>query len=158
MRPANVPPGDGSGVVSEADRVWLRRLYTAPATGELIAMDSKSRFVPASLARMITARDQTCRTPWCSAPIRHQDHIRRHADGGATSVANLQGLCEECNQAKEAPGWTARAVPGKARHTVEITTPTGHRYRSTAPPLPGVPVRGLRWPVRGHPGAQPQRS
>ncbi|WP_370646392.1 DUF222 domain-containing protein [Arthrobacter sp. zg-Y238] len=118
--------------------LWLRRLYTAPATGELIGMDSKARFVPDSLAKFISARDQTCRTPWCNAPIRHRDHIRRHRDGGATDAKNLQGLCEACNQAKEAPGWRAESSGSPGRHTVEITTPTGHTYQSTAPPLPGT--------------------
>ena len=132
---------------AEQARVWLRRLYTAPATGELIGMDSKARFVPANLARLITVRDQTCRTPWCDAPIRHMDHIRPHKDGGATDARNIQGLCEACNHAKEAPGWTAKPVaagpPGKnglIRHTVETMSPTGHRYGSTAPPLPGTPI------------------
>ncbi|MCQ1956472.1 13E12 repeat family protein [Arthrobacter sp. zg-Y826] len=142
----------GSGPTSNAGRkgqaarsggsgspdLWLRRLYTAPATGELIGMDSKARFVPDSLAKLISARDQTCRTPWCNAPIRHRDHIRRHRDGGATDAKNLQGLCEACNQAKEAPGWRAESSGSPGRHTVEITTPTGHTYQSTAPPLPGT--------------------
>jgi hypothetical protein len=26
------------------------------------------------------------------------------------------------------------------RHTIEIRTPTGHSYHSTAPPLPGTPL------------------
>ena len=116
---------------------WIRRLYAAPDTGELIAMDARSRLFPRSLARFVAARDQTCRMPWCGAPIRQLDHIRPHRDGGATSGANGQGLCEACNQAKEAPGWKAEAVDGPGPHTVETTTPTGHTYRSTAPALPG---------------------
>ncbi|MCQ1995346.1 HNH endonuclease signature motif containing protein [Arthrobacter sp. zg-Y1171] len=122
---------------SASPDLWLRRLYTAPTSGELIAMDSKARYVPDSLARFISARDQTCRTPWCNAPIRHRDHIRPHRIGGSTNAENLQGLCEACNQAKEAPGWRARSVGSPGRHTVEITTPTGYSYQSTAPPLPG---------------------
>ncbi|MCC9177495.1 HNH endonuclease [Arthrobacter sp. zg-Y750] len=126
--------------------LWLRRLYTAPATGDLIGMDSKARYAPESLARFIEARDQFCRTPWCGAPIRHRDHIQPHRAGGSTDAGNLQGLCESCNQAKEAPGWKSVVIkhgaglPATAsppRHTVEITTPTRRRYRSTAPPLPG---------------------
>ncbi|HSN35197.1 MAG TPA: HNH endonuclease, partial [Arthrobacter sp.] len=50
------------------------------------------------------------------------------------------GLCEACNHTKELPGWTARPRPGP-RHTLETTTPTGHNYQSTAPPLPGTTVR-----------------
>jgi len=118
-------------------KTWLRRLFTRPGTGELIAMDARSRLVPAALARFIGLRDQTCRTPWCDAPIRHRDHAVPAQDGGPTSAANTQGLCEACNYAKQAPGWQARPRPGP-RHTVDTTTPTGHTYTSTAPPPPGA--------------------
>ena len=37
------------------------------------------------LAAMIRARDQRCRDPFCDAPIRHLDHIERHADGGPST-------------------------------------------------------------------------
>ncbi len=84
---------------------WLRRLYTHPSTGQLVAMDSKSRFFPAGLAKLITIRDQHCRTPWCDAPIRQRDHAIRNADGGETSLTNGQGLCVACNQSKDSPGW-----------------------------------------------------
>jgi hypothetical protein len=116
---------------------WLRRLYTAPSTGELIAIDSRARRFPSGLQRLLRTRDQTCRTPWCEAPIRHSDHVVGHDAGGRTSAANGQGLCEGCNHSKQAPGWRARPRAGP-RDTVEVTAPTGHRYRSTAPPLPGT--------------------
>ena len=48
----------------QAER-WIKRLYAEPATGQLIAMDSRSRLFPKSLARFVAARDQTCRMPWC---------------------------------------------------------------------------------------------
>ncbi|GAA2141875.1 HNH endonuclease signature motif containing protein [Nocardioides koreensis] len=115
----------------------LRRLYTAPHTGELIAMDSRARVAPKGLGSFIDTRDQVCRTPWCGAPIRHHDHPVPHDAGGRTTATNQQGLCERCNHAKQAPGWRARPSPG-ARHTIVTTTPTGHRYTSTAPPPPGA--------------------
>ena len=121
--------------------VWMRRLYTAPDTGALVGMDSRARLVPKGLARFIAARDQVCRMPWCGAPIRHYDHITPVRAGGLTSAENIQGLCEACNQAKEAPGWsmtTVREIPSdRPRHIVETVTPTGHRYNSATPPLPG---------------------
>jgi hypothetical protein len=117
--------------------VWLRQLYTHPHTGELVAMSSKRRFFPAALRRFITNRDRYCRTPYCGAPIRHIDHIRPKSRGGATDVANGQGQCVACNLAKEAPGWSSRPEIRRGRHTVRITTPTGHSYRSRAPDLPG---------------------
>ena len=116
--------------------VWLRRLYTAPSTGELITMDSKARLFPPRLRRFIEVRDDTCRTPYCDAPIRHIDHVVPWRSGGTTTVDNSAGLCEACNQTKENPGWTAKQVVDDV-HTLEVGTPTGHSYRSSAPPLPG---------------------
>jgi hypothetical protein len=122
--------------------VWLRRLYTAPTTGELQAMDSRARVFPEGMRRFVAARDTSCRTPWCDAPIRHHDHVVASSAGGATSVDNADGLCEACNYAKEASGWSSAPTPAgpAARHTVTTTTPTGHRYSPTAPPPPGTPA------------------
>jgi hypothetical protein len=117
--------------------IWVRRLYTAPGTGDLIAMDSRARLFPAGLRRLMQVRDQTCRTPYCDAPIRHHDHIVPWHSGGPTGLGNGAGLCEACNQTKEISGWNARPRPGP-RHPMELTTPTGHSYFSMAPPLPGT--------------------
>jgi hypothetical protein len=103
-----VPAGTARQLVDQAARAWLRRLYTHPDTGQLVATESKARLFPAGLARLIRLRDQTCRTPWCDAPIRHTDHVAEHARGGETSLANGQGLCEACNHIKQALGWRAR--------------------------------------------------
>ncbi|WP_354171577.1 DUF222 domain-containing protein [Arthrobacter sp. UYEF36] len=121
--------------------VWLRRLYTAPGTGELTALDSRARLFPPGLRRLLTARDDTCRTPYCDAPIRHYDHIIPWHRGGPTTHSNGAGLCEACNHTKETPGWSSRPRPGP-RHTLDVTTPTGRSYHSTAPPLPGTGARG----------------
>ncbi|MFE6508699.1 HNH endonuclease, partial [Nocardioides sp. NPDC057764] len=56
--------------------------------------------------------------------------IQRHTDGGQTNAENLQGLCERCNQAKEALGWQARPGPDGSITTI---TPTGHTYVSPPP-------------------------
>ena len=117
-------------------RTTLRRLYASPETGQLVAMESASRLFPRALAELIRLRDQTCRTPWCDAPVRHADHVVARQDGGETSFGNGQGLCQACNHVKQAPGWSARPRPGP-KHQVETATPTGHRYRSTAPPVLG---------------------
>ncbi|WP_442544632.1 HNH endonuclease [Arthrobacter sp. KN11-1C] len=137
-------------------KVWLRRLFTAPGTGELVGVDSRARLFPAGLRCFIQARDDTCRTPYCDAPIRHFDHIIPWHDGGPTTLANGAGLCEACNHTKELPGWTARTRPPETRtattspgtrHVLEIRTPTGHHYRSKAPPLPGVGMQGTDPPA-----------
>ncbi len=138
-----IPAGIARDLLKTADRdakTWLRRLYAHPGSGALTQVESRRRTFPPGLRRFITNRDQTCRTPWCDAPIRHLDHIRAHSDGGTTSLGNGQGLCERCNYTKQAPGWTARTLPGERAqpHRVRVTTPTGHTYDATAPPvLPG---------------------
>ena len=131
---ANADPSSGA---------TLRRLYASPATGALVAMECRSRAFPQGLARFIRLRDQRCRTPYCDAPIRHIDHAVPAAAGGRTSARNGQGLCEACNYAKEADGWSVTADGGGTGvHGTELTTPTGARYRSTAPPvLPGRWIR-----------------
>jgi hypothetical protein len=127
-------------------QVWLRRLFTRPGRGQLVAMDSRRRVFTGRLRRLVVLRDQVCRTPWCDAPVRHVDHPRPFAVGGATTAKNSQGLCEACNYAKEAVGWRARPV---GDGVIETRTPTGHRYDSPPPPLTGAspPPRG-RPPTR----------
>lgn len=118
---------------------WFRRIYTTPTTGDLVAMDSRARHFPKGLQELIRIRDGgMCRTPWCGAPIRHHHHITPKSAHGTTTATNGQGLCERCNYAKQALGWHSRPRPGP-RHTVVVTTPTGHTHASTAPPLPGTP-------------------
>jgi len=115
-------------------------------------MDSTRRLFPTALRRFLITRDGTCRTPWCDAPIAHADHVTPHAEGGPTSAANGQGLCVRCNLVKEEPGWTSHVLhPGlpdttptqdgqsHRPHTVQTTTPTGHRYLGAAPPVLPTP-------------------
>ncbi|MGN6524119.1 MAG: DUF222 domain-containing protein [Actinomycetes bacterium] len=150
--------------LDDATRVLVRQLYAGPHGG-LVAMASRARTAPAGLADLVQLRDRFCRTLWCDAEARHIDHIVRARDGGRTELANLQGLCERCNYAREAPGFVSRVVSQPAgdpvsrprgaheeqperrpgglrggRHVVETTSPTGHTYRSTSPALAGDAV------------------
>jgi hypothetical protein len=125
-------------VTDKGSLCTLRRLYRHPKTGALVAMESRSRRFPKGLSEFIGFRDQTCRTPYCDAPIRHRDHAQPHHRDGPTSAENGLGECERCNYAKESPGWTVTAGAGEyGEHTAEFVTPTGKSYRSTAPPAPG---------------------
>jgi len=120
----------------------LRRLYRHPRSGALVAMESRARRFPKGLRRFIATRDDTCRTPYCDAPVRHTDHAHAHTRGGPTTALNGLGECEACNYAKEAPGWTVTTHLDRAGgHTAEFTTPTGARHHSQAPPLPGRTTR-----------------
>ncbi len=149
VRPADQREADDwSGRDVHAAQVWLRRLYTDPSTGIITAGDRTRRLFPAHLRRLVVARDQWCRTPYCGAPIKHIDHAERHADGGSTTLDNAQGLCERCNQAKETLGWTVvtRRLPDDAM-VVVTTTPSGATYGSRPPPWhanrrPGHTARG----------------
>lgn len=134
-------------------RTWIRRLYSEPDTGRLIAMESAARLFPAGLRRFLIARDQYCRTPWCGAPIRHADHVAPHHVGGETSAANGQGLCEACNQVKAMPGWQAEPGPGGAGAMVTTTTPTDTTTRVDRPTRPGSDLcaGGRGWTSSRHP-------
>ncbi|PXW33437.1 UNVERIFIED_CONTAM: HNH endonuclease [Williamsia faeni] len=149
-----IPAGIARQLVATAagrdTKLAIRRLFTKPATGALVAMESVARAFPKALALLIRLRDQMCRTPYCDAPVRHADHVTPHAQGGSTNADNGQGLCEECNYAKQAPGWHSATQPSPTgRHSVHLTTPTGHRHTSTAPPLshPGSPLPHHRPPL-----------
>lgn len=114
--------------------VQVRRLFVFPGSGDLVGMDSRARAYPGLLASFIRLRDQTCRTPYCTAPIRHTDHIKSHADGGPTSERNGDGLCERCNYVKEHPD---HHVTGDASAT---TTRVGSLTATSQPPAPpGMP-------------------
>lgn len=123
-------------------RVWLRRLFTSPDGRDLVAMDSRRRFFGGALRTLLTLRDPTCRIPWCDAPTREIDHVRRAADGGPTAAVNAMGDCARHNLDKESPGWLVEVSstgldPGGGPHTVQLTTPTGRTYQAQAPPLRG---------------------
>ena len=119
-------------------RRWWRRIFTAPADGvrrTVVGGDRRRRRFTRGLADLIAARDRTCRDPYCSAPIRHFDHIRRWVDGGETTFGNGRGVCVRGNLVREMPGWQVQLVRHEPHLTVTIT-PTGHRYLSQAPQPP----------------------
>lgn len=111
--------------------VFLRRLFTAPGSGQLVGMDSRRREFTGLLRRLVMIRDDVCRSPFCDAPIRHIDHATPYREGGATDIRNASGLCAACNYAKENPGWIHAAVPER----LTVRTPTGHRYSVDTPPM-----------------------
>jgi hypothetical protein len=125
-------------------RKWWRRLFTAPTgwkgrSGPIVGGDPTRRCFDGWLAQLIKLRDQACRDPFCDAPIRHLDHITRHADGGLTSYINGRGACARGNLVHEMPGWHIKVIDCGFfgwPHKIIITTPTGHQYRSRAPDPP----------------------
>ncbi|HEX6234074.1 MAG TPA: DUF222 domain-containing protein, partial [Jiangellaceae bacterium] len=142
--PAELARDIASGADDPSDaaraRIFLRRLFTDPVTGVIENCDPRRRRFDGVLARLLVYRDQHCRDPFCDAPIRHLDHIQAFAAGGATTIDNGRGVCQRGNYARQMPGFSVRLID-PTRHVVEITTPTGHRYRSPAPTSPGADRR-----------------
>lgn len=116
--------------------VDMTRLYTAPADGELITMDSKARAFPDKLRRFVKIRDRHCRTPFCDGEITEIDHVLQHHLGGPTDSDNAAGRCSNCNKAKETPGWV-ELVALKGPHTMRVNPGSSMMYHSTAPPATG---------------------
>src|SRR5690625_4472720 len=118
-----------------AAETFLRRMYTRPTDGQLVALESRRRRFPKGIANMLLLRDDTCATPGCNSPIEDADHRQPWAAGGPTSWANATGLCKRCNQRKENRGWTYTGTIDE----LTVITPTGHRYTvGTRPPLADI--------------------
>ena len=148
LRAATTPPPDGSKDPFGADgadvRATIRRLYTHPRTGELVAMDSTARAFPPAMRRFLRLRDTSCRGAFCNAAVRHHDHIQPVAAGGPTSLDNGEGLCAHCNT-KETSTAAVERVAGQdaAGHQVRWTGHSGRSRITTPTPL--------IWPRRPEP-------
>lgn len=122
----------------------------------LVALELISRYVPDGLKTFLRLRDHNCRIPYCEAPIRHDDHTIPVAAGGKPPTATPPASAKRHNYTKDLPGWHAhtrarepdeegddghdhrrplRRLADGHTHTLTITTPTGHTYTSTSPPL-----------------------
>ena len=140
-------------IAANEAKMFISRVFTRPDDGQLVGMDAKGREFTGRLRQMITFRDDVCRTPWCDAPIRHADHVRPVAAGGATTWENGSGLCATCNYAKEHPGWKHEATADGLR----VTTPSGRTYEVTTPAV----VRRMRFPrpeAVSEPGKSPPET
>ncbi|RAE46619.1 HNH endonuclease, partial [Burkholderia multivorans] len=118
--------------------VFIRRMFTTVSEGQLVGTEARGRAFTGRLREMVIFRDDRCRTPWCDAPIKHADHARPFAEGGATSWENGSGLCASCNFAKEHPGWSHEA----SAEGLTVTTPAGRSYTSMTPPF----ARRMKYP------------
>jgi hypothetical protein len=87
-------------LATTAGQKTLRRLVTRD--GIVIGGDSRRRTFDGALETFIRARDgNRCTAPYCDAPIRHIDHMKRWTDGSRTAFANGRGYCEFHNHARE---------------------------------------------------------
>lgn len=115
-----IPAGLARELIENAQaRCWWRRLFTRPTStgGQLVVdLDQRRRRFTGWLAELIRWRDRTCRDAYCDAPIRHLDHIHRHADGGPTTGPNGRG----CASAATTSG---RCLAGPSACSIRTPTP-----------------------------------
>src|SRR3954451_443604 len=95
-----IPAELGRRLVADADKAWVRRLYTHLQSGAPVATDSRRRCFPDRIRRHTILTNDTCAMPGCDAPVRHTDHVHPVRDGGTTNSDNAAGLCEACNYTK----------------------------------------------------------
>ncbi|HEX2894194.1 MAG TPA: DUF222 domain-containing protein [Marmoricola sp.] len=139
-----VPAETARALVRTSPHAWVRRLFTHPDSGALVAMDSRRRRFAGQLRHQLVLTNDTCATPWCDAPVRHADHTTPARAGGQTTCTNGTGLCETCNYTKELPGWDASLVTrSDGTRILHLTSPT-RRHHSRDPDPPGAPDPGTR--------------
>ncbi len=120
-------------IATEPDSTWSR-LITDSATGQLLEAGADKYRSPASLARLIMARDRECTQPGCHCPAEFSeiDHIIPRARDGKTTHHNCHMRCKTHNLLREEPGWSAE--PTGNGGTI-ITTPSGHTYETAPEPF-----------------------
>jgi len=118
-----------SGVASgDVDMsVWIRRLYTAPGTGELTGMDSRAQLFPAGLRRFIETRDTTCRPPIATHP-------------SATSTSSSPGTAVERPQRPTAPDSAKPATTPKKPQDGPPSQSVGQSPATGQNPAPDRPT------------------
>jgi hypothetical protein len=134
--------GPDRGPAADAElHAWLARLRAPARPDELASLGSPQRCARGLLRHLVVLRDQRCRVPWCTAPIRHVDHVQPHRERPVTDAAGLAGACIGHNLAKEDPCHTVTVthdgITSQEPHTIAWTTPTGHTHTGIAPPILG---------------------
>jgi hypothetical protein len=133
-------------LATTAGQKSLRRLVTRD--GIAIGGDSRRRTFDGVLETFIRARDgNRCTAPYCDAPIRHIDHVKRWADGGRTIFVNGRGFCEFHNHAREPLRAACRVR--ERRHGVHASRSGAGRGIDSGPGRSRVSARG-RSPAQGH--------
>ena len=104
-------PAQVNAILADPDTII--RLGTAnPHTGAVNMLDEQTYRPGARLARLVRARDGTCRYPGCATPAERcdLDHVIAYP-AGATTAANLQTLCRTHHGFKHHGGWTVTMTP-----------------------------------------------
>ncbi len=112
----------------------LRRI--ACDSDRVSATDGRlSRTVPATMRRILSRRDPTCRFPGCNNRlVLDAHHIHHWADGGGTTLGNLVHLCRRHHRLVHELGWK---LEGDPRDELVFLNPAGIRMVAS-PELPGA--------------------
>ncbi|ANN21754.1 hypothetical protein SD37_14065 [Amycolatopsis orientalis] len=128
-----IPAGLAREIAAGPDTV-LRRIVTDPLSGQVLDV-GRDRYRPsAGLGEFVRVRDRECRRPGCGRPAQacDLDHVVPWQFGGHTAAGELVDLCRRDHRLKDEPGWVYRLG---SDGTLTVTTPTGHSFDSTPPPL-----------------------
>ena len=92
-------------IASDPESTWSR-LITDSATGQLLEAGADKYRSPASLARLIKARDRECTQPGCHRPAEFSeiDHIVSWARDGKTDQHNCHSHCKATTCFGRSPG------------------------------------------------------
>lgn len=132
---------DTARALAAASPCW-QRVMTHPLTHEPLRLDT---YRPSTrLRRLIHARDQHCRWPGCRRPAQKcdTDHTIPWEDGGTTCPSNLDTFCRYHHTLKHASPWT---ITQTGAGTLEFTTPTGRKHRTTPPHTLTAPPTWARY-------------
>ncbi len=127
---AGVEAGAGR-VTAEQVRRWCghpdARITVRPVIDLAACRPSSGYAVPDGLTEQVAVRDRTCVFPHCQRSARRcdADHVRPHADGGATCACNLASLCRRHHRLKTHTPWLYEVLePG----SYLWTSPMGRRW------------------------------
>ena len=79
--------------------------------GNVLDVGRKTRTIPTSIRRALSARDTRCQFPGCSARRCDAHHIEHWIDGGPTSLGNLVLLCRRHHRLVHEGGFTLQRRP-----------------------------------------------
>ncbi len=114
------------------DAEW-RYTIVEPGTGRAIASGTTRRRPSAAQRRAVEAVSPTCVFPGCRVPAVDSDidHREGWADGGSTTLGNLNPLCKHDHRVKHEAGWSYRMTEDG---TAEWASRLGHTYTTALPP------------------------
>jgi hypothetical protein len=105
-----IPAELARSLAADPDRAWWWRVLTDDS-GCVLDVGTTVYRPPASMARLVAARDQRCQAPGCNqlASRSDQDHLVAFP-GGPTSAANLRTLCRSHHRLKQQPTVRVEAI------------------------------------------------